>query len=350
MPACIHCYEQTKQKGKGEEMSYLTANNVVKNFKNLKALKGVDVDVEKGELVTLLGPSGCGKSTLLRIIAGLETLDSGDITINGKSIVGLPANKRNLGMVFQQYSLFPNMTVAENVAFGLKMKKVPDAEIKTKVEEMLSLVELSEKNKSYPDELSGGQQQRVAIARALVVQPDVLLLDEPLSALDAKIRLSLRTFIRDIQQKLKITTIFVTHDQEEAMSVSDRIFVMDAGVIVQSGKPQEMYQNPNSKFVAGFLGTFNFLKPEMLGLAAGSPQVLVRPEHIEILPDGGEGRGIFRGIVQNVFFLGNISRLKVLVGDTIVLIDTLNTESDNFAAGQNITIRIPDEKFIQFKD
>ena len=331
-------------------MSYLTAKNVVKSYKSLKALKGVDVDVEKGELVTLLGPSGCGKSTLLRIIAGLETLDSGDITINGKSIVGLPVNKRNLGMVFQQYSLFPNMTVAENVAFGLKMKKIPENEIKTKVADMLNLVKLSEKAKSYTDELSGGQQQRVAIARALVVQPDVLLLDEPLSALDAKIRLSLRTLIRDIQQKLKITTIFVTHDQEEAMSVSDRIFVMDAGVIVQSGKPQEIYKNPNCKFVAGFLGTFNFLKPEMLGLPAGSSQVLVRPEHIEILPDGGEGKGMFHGTVQNVFFLGNISRLKVIVGDSTVLIDTLNTESNNFAAGQSIALRIPDEKFIQFKD
>ncbi|MFT9055878.1 MAG: ABC transporter ATP-binding protein [Ethanoligenens sp.] len=324
-------------------MSYLSIQNVQKSFQDVHALKGVSLEIKKGEFVTLLGSSGCGKSTLLRIIAGLETKNSGDVFIDGRNLEGVPANKRNLGMVFQQYSLFPNMTVLENVSFGLRLKKKPAAEISAKAEEMLGLVGLKEKLKAYPDELSGGQQQRVALARSLVMEPNVLLLDEPLSALDAKIRLSLRRLIREIQKKMKITTIFVTHDQEEALSISDRIFVMEAGEVVQSGTPQEIYKHPRTRFVASFLGTYNFLPPLLFG-ENGSEEILIRPEHIKLL-DAPQA-GTLKGIVQTVFFLGNYSRLDVQVGQTTLLVDILNTENLTYQTGDTVYLSLPPEKRI----
>lgn len=327
-------------------MSYLSIQNVKKSFQDVQALKGVSLEIEKGEFVTLLGSSGCGKSTLLRIIAGLEAKNSGDVFINGQNLEGVPANKRNLGMVFQQYSLFPNMTVLENVSFGLKLKKQPAAEIRSKAENMLELVGLREKLRAYPDELSGGQQQRVALARSLVMEPDVLLLDEPLSALDAKIRLSLRRLIREIQQKMKITTIFVTHDQEEALSISDRIFVMEAGQVVQSGTPQEIYKNPRTRFVASFLGTYNFLPPALFG-EDGSEEILIRPEHIELLDAPREGA--LQGTVKTVFFLGNYSRMDVQVGQTTVLVDVLNKESLSYQTGDAVYLYLPSAKKIRLQ-
>jgi len=331
-------------------MSYISIKNIVKNFKEVKALKNVSLEVEKGEFITLLGPSGCGKSTLLRIIAGLETQNSGELYINGKNLANTPANKRNLGMVFQQYSLFPNMTVAQNVAFGLKLKKIPTEQIHNEVSNMLKLVGLDEKSRSYPDELSGGQQQRVALARALVVKPDVLLLDEPLSALDAKIRLSLRSMIKNIQMQLKTTTLFVTHDQEEALSISDRIYVMESGDIVQHGTPQQIYMNPKDRFVASFLGTYNFMDAHFFGEDVQDGEVLIRPEHVEVLePGAAPSKDVFHGHIRNIYFLGNISRLEVIVNETPVLVDALNREDKTYRKGQEISILIPQEKYFRIK-
>lgn len=330
-------------------MSYISIKKINKDYKGVKALKSINLNIEKGEFITLLGPSGCGKSTLLRIIAGLETSSSGDIFINNKNIIDTPVNKRNIGMVFQSYSLFPNMTSEENVAFGLKLKNIPKSQIKAKVHEILGLVGLQGREKHYPHELSGGQQQRVALARALVVNPDVLLLDEPLSALDAKIRISLRNLIKDIQQKLKITTIFVTHDQEEALSLSDRIFVMEKGDVVQQGAPEEIYKSPKTKFVASFIGTYNFFKSSFINNLENNKEILIRPEHIDIISDNqiDASQNVYSGIIDNVYFLGNVIRLNVIVDDTIVLVDTLNKDTGRYSKGQKISIRIPENQCIE---
>ena len=326
-------------------MSYLSARNINKNFNDIEALKNINFDIEKGQFVTLLGPSGCGKSTLLRIVAGLETKNSGEISINGKSLEGVPANKRNLGMVFQQYSLFPNMTVKDNVAFGLRLKRLHPIIIKERVEDILDLVGLKEKYDAYPDELSGGQQQRVAIARALIMEPDLLLLDEPLSALDAKIRLSLRRQIREIQQKLKITTIFVTHDQEEALSISDKIFVIESGTIVQSGTPQEIYKKPEKRFVASFIGTYNFLPGALVGKSEN--EILVRPEHVDVSDKMCDG--YIQAEIRNIFFLGNYSRFEIVTGTSILLADVLNRDILDYKIGDCVYIHIPTEQCVCFE-
>ena len=224
-------------------------------------LNNISLTLKKGEFATLLGQSGCGKSTLLRSIAGLEGVDVGRILIDGKDITNLSPRQREVGMVFQSYALFPNMTVFDNIAYGLKMKKVKN--IKSRVKKMIDMVDLIGKEESYPHQLSGGQQQRVALARALVMEPKVLLLDEPLSALDAKIRKSLQKELKRIQKELDITTIFVTHDQEEAMTMSDRIFVMNKGKVVQSGSPSEIYTSPVNTFVAKFIGNYNVCNMEV---------------------------------------------------------------------------------------
>ena len=228
-----------------------------------------DIAVERGEFISFLGPSGCGKTTTLRMVAGFEQPSAGSIRIDGRDVVGLRPNQRNIGMVFQSYALFPNMTVAQNVAFGLKIAKRPEAEIKPRVAEMLQLIKLPQLGDRYPYQLSGGQQQRVALARALAGKPQLLLLDEPLSALDAKIRASLRGEIRDLQRKLGITTIYVTHDQEEALAMSDRIVVMSEGRIEQIGTPFEIYNRPRTRFVASFVGTLNILRGKVTDPAKG---------------------------------------------------------------------------------
>ncbi|MGH6882700.1 MAG: ABC transporter ATP-binding protein, partial [Hypericibacter sp.] len=240
------------------------ANNVVENF---------NLAVDQGEFVSFLGPSGCGKTTTLRMVAGFEIPSGGKIVINGKEVTNLRPNQRNVGMVFQAYALFPNMTVAENVAFGLKVAKRPATEIKDRVAEMLALIKLPQMGARYPYQLSGGQQQRVALARALAIKPQVLLLDEPLSALDAKIRVSLREEIRNVQRKLGITTIYVTHDQEEALSMSDRIVVMSEGRMEQVGAPFEIYNYPRTRFVASFVGTLNILRGKVIDGGTGRIEV-----------------------------------------------------------------------------
>lgn len=240
-------------------MSYIRFENIVKSFGSNTVLKDINLEVEKGQLVTLLGPSGCGKSTLLRCLSGLEAVTSGKVYLDDRDITDVNPKDRDIGMVFQQYSLFPNMDVAQNVAFGLKMKKVPNAEIDKRVKEMVDIVGLSDHLHHYPSELSGGQQQRAALARAMVTNPKVLLLDEPLSAIDALLRHSLQVEIRRIQQELNMTAIFVTHDQDEAMVMSDVIHLMYNGKIEQSATPTEMYTEPVSKFAATFIGHYNMV-------------------------------------------------------------------------------------------
>ena len=270
-------------------MSYIEFHDVVKRFGDNTVLDHISFGIEKGDLVTLLGPSGCGKSTLLRCLSGLEQVSEGRIMLDGADITEVPASKRNIGMVFQQYSLFPNMTVEQNIAFGLKMQKVAQDVIDRKVREAIDMVELTGKEKAYPANLSGGQQQRAALARSIVTEPAVLLLDEPLSAIDAKLRKSLQARIREIQQELGLTTIFVTHDQDEAMVMSDVIQLFHAGRIEQAGSPVEVYTKPVSEFAASFIGSYNQLSRDEFQTMTGADVpaghvVAVRPETIGITP------------------------------------------------------------------
>jgi putative spermidine/putrescine transport system ATP-binding protein len=255
-------------------MSFLTLQNIKKSFGPVQVVHDFNMAIEKGEFISFLGPSGCGKTTILRMIAGFETPSDGDIVINGRNQTTLRPNQRNIGMVFQAYALFPNMNVFENVAFGLKVAGKPKSEIETRVKEMLALIHLEHLADRYPYQMSGGQQQRVALARALAPKPEVLLLDEPLSALDAKIRVSLREEIRQIQRQLGITTIFVTHDQEEALSISDRIVVMNAGRADQIGTPFEVYNKPETRFVASFVGTLNILEATVVDPASATVKIV----------------------------------------------------------------------------
>ncbi|MBD9387493.1 MULTISPECIES: ABC transporter ATP-binding protein [unclassified Agrobacterium] len=254
-------------------MSFLTLQNIKKSFGPVQVVHDFNMAIEKGEFISFLGPSGCGKTTILRMIAGFETPSDGDIVINGRNQTTLRPNQRNIGMVFQAYALFPNMNVFENVAFGLKVAGKPKSEIDARVKEMLALIHLEHLADRYPYQMSGGQQQRVALARALAPKPEVLLLDEPLSALDAKIRVSLREEIRQIQRQLGITTIFVTHDQEEALSISDRIVVMNAGRADQIGTPFEVYNKPETRFVASFVGTLNILEATVVDPASATVKI-----------------------------------------------------------------------------
>ena len=289
-------------------MSNLTFDSIRKTFGGVVALHGLDLDVTQGELISLLGPSGCGKTTALRIAAGFESADSGSVIVGSTDISRMPPHKRNMGMVFQSYSLFPNLDVTANIEYGLRTRKIDRATGRARVDEMLELVQLTQHAKKYPHQLSGGQQQRVALARALAIQPSVLLLDEPLSALDAKVRANLRDEIRRIQTEVGITTLFVTHAQEEALAISDRIAVMSQGQIEQLGTPTEIYRNPESAFVARFIGSMNELPatvvdqqtvrvsdvPVRVGravaLEADSPALLlVRPEDTHFTSNGEAG-------------------------------------------------------------
>jgi len=326
-------------------MAFLDLTNLEKTFGTNRVVKDFSLGIEKGEFISLLGPSGCGKTTVLRMVAGFETPTSGAIRIDGQEVTGHRPNQRNIGMMFQAYALFPNMTVADNVAFGLKVKGVPRDERQSRVEEMLRLIGLPEMAGRFPFQLSGGQQQRVALARALAPSPRVLLLDEPLSALDAKVRVSLRNEIREIQRELGITTIFVTHDQEEAMSISDRIVVMNGGIAEQVGAPFQIYNQPHTRFVAGFVGTLNTLAATVVSPEDGQVSVAgqtvtlakkpipagkgdkvtlaLRPEAVAF------GRAAGREIVlpatiAEVHFLGSVIRLRVKVDGAIVALDTFN--------------------------
>jgi len=328
-------------------MGFLDIKGVQKSFGATNVVRNFDLSIERGEFVSFLGPSGCGKTTTLRMVAGFETPSAGQIAIDGRDVTNLRPNQRNVGMVFQSYALFPNMTVSDNVGFGLKVSKAPAEERKARVDEMLRLIKLPQHGDRYPSQLSGGQQQRVALARALAIKPQVLLLDEPLSALDAKIRIALREEIRSVQRRLGITTVYVTHDQEEALSISDRIVVMNEGRIEQIGSPFEIYNYPRTRFVASFVGTLNIFEGRVVDAAAkaldidgqkvttgaqldnraaGQPLTLaLRPEAISL---GSEpGRNLLRGKIEEVSFLGAIVRIRVLLGKTAISFDTFNNPS-----------------------
>ena len=247
----------------------------VKRYGEFVAVRGIDLEIRQGEFFTLLGPSGCGKTTLLRMIAGFNTIDEGEIFFGDQKINSVPAHKRDTGMVFQNYAIFPHLTVAENVAYGLKAHKCPKPEIKRRVQEALELVQIQNLADRKPNQLSGGQQQRVALARAFVIEPRVLLMDEPLSNLDAKLRVQMRTVIKKLQRRLGITTIYVTHDQEEALAISDRIAVMKDGVLMQVGTPEQVYQKPENPFVAGFIGISNFIDCDVEGEDAQNAKLMV---------------------------------------------------------------------------
>ncbi|MDR3541285.1 MAG: ABC transporter ATP-binding protein [Desulfosporosinus sp.] len=312
-------------------MSHVQILDVEKSFQGRQVLKNINLQVEKGEFVTLLGPSGCGKTTLLRIIAGLERCDGGKIFVGGKEIMqGLSKKEQNIGMVFQSYALFPNLTAYENIAFGLKINKVPSHEIRQQVGDIMAVLSITGKENNYPHQMSGGQQQRVALARALVTKPDLLLLDEPLSAVDAKVRESARSLIRDIQKKMGITAIFVTHDQLEALVMSDRIVILDSGEIMQQGKPEVIYNKPANRFVANFIGSYNFLPGGMVGLPDKEVEVCIRPEHLTItkkdhLPQGEDTSLYYlQGTLINLYILGNTIRAEVSVQGKTLLVDRLN--------------------------
>ena len=325
-------------------MSFVKINNVSKSYGNLKVLDNISLSINQGQLVTLLGPSGCGKSTLLKCISGLEDVSSGSIHFGERDVTGLSPQKRNLGMVFQNYALFPNLTVEENIAFGLNIKKLDQGEIKKQVQEMIELVSLSGKEKVYPSTLSGGQKQRVALARSLVLKPDILLLDEPLSALDAKIRKQLRLLIRQIQKSLNITTIFVTHDQEEALILSDEIFVMDQGKITQNGSAEAIYTSPANNFVANFIGNYNIIEYDKIeALFTDKPLgnvFALRPEVIKI--DGSISNNNNNYSISDIILLGSTRRYILKDNVSELFVDTLNSdEFSHFSIGDNVSISFP---------
>jgi len=326
-------------------MTHLTLSNICKQFGETAAVCDFNLEVAKGEFVSFLGPSGCGKTTTLRMIAGFEIPTTGTVTIDDFDITNKAPNQRNVGMVFQAYALFPNMSVAQNIGFGMQIHRESKAEIKQRVEEMLALIHLEKKGNSYPYQLSGGQQQRVALARALANRPQVLLLDEPLSALDAKIRVSLRAEIRAIQRKLGITAIYVTHDQEEALSISDRIVVMYEGKIEQVGTPFEIYNFPQTSFVANFVGTLNTAVAEVVDPAKrllkidgvqlesaedlGGKQkgdkvtIAIRPERFNFLAQEKKAN-VLDCQIDNITFLGSVVRIQLLIGSNRFYMDTFN--------------------------
>ncbi|MBD3677870.1 MAG: ABC transporter ATP-binding protein [Rhodobacteraceae bacterium] len=307
---------------------YLTVCDATKTYGNFTALDRVSIEIEKGEFVCLLGPSGCGKTTLLRLIAGLTDLDGGEISLEGSPLSDLPARKRGFGIVFQSYSLFPNMTIAENIGYGLKIRGAPNEEINARVTDLLALVKLPHLADNFPGQLSGGQQQRIALARAIAVDPRVLLLDEPLSALDAKVRAELRDEIRQVQRSLGIPTLMVTHDQEEALALADKIICMNHGVVVQAGTPEELYHRPATRFVAEFMGISNLLSaeqverhyPDLLATRPSSESAYlacIRPEQIGVTPDE-DGMSS----VRSISFLGNLRRLEVDTPGGPLLVET----------------------------
>ena len=326
-------------------MSFIVIQGLKKSFGATTVVHDFDLTIERGEFVSFLGPSGCGKTTILRMIAGFETATAGSIAIDGVEVAHLPPARRDVGMVFQSYALFPNMTVADNIAFGLRVAKKSAVEIRLRVAEMLDLIKLPHLAQRYPYQLSGGQQQRVALARAIAVKPQVLLLDEPLSALDAKIRVSLREEIRALQKELGITTIFVTHDQEEALSMSDRIVVLSEGRAEQIGTPFEVYNWPRTRFVASFVGTLNLLTAEVGDATAGrltldgravstarpiagrsvgeKVTVALRPEAVTLGTTSGD-RNAVPGTIEDVSFLGAVVRIRVRLAGQTVSLDAFN--------------------------
>jgi putative spermidine/putrescine transport system ATP-binding protein len=345
-------------------VAFLELQDLHRSFGAHKALSGINIQLGEGEFLSLLGPSGCGKTTALRLVAGFDRPDQGRIVLDGKDVSGIPPNKRDMGMVFQAYSLFPNMTAKQNVEFGLRIRGKEKVARRGRVDELLELVGLGHAGDRYPHQLSGGMQQRVALARALAIEPRVLLLDEPLSALDAKVRVQLREEIRRIQLELGITTLYVTHDQEEALAVSDHVAVMYSGVIEQMGAPAEMYTQPKTPFVAEFIGTMNRLEGKIVDGSAGEIEydgtrlridaargrptgervlVLIRPEALE-LQAGGNGAvangNTLSGEVLTQTFLGPVTRLKVSGG---LIADMSTARAAALPVGSNVVAQVPAE-------
>ncbi len=352
--------------------SYLQIANVIKKFGDFTALDDVSIEIDEGEFVCFLGPSGCGKTTLLRAIAGLELQTHGRVEQAGRDISDLPPSERDFGIVFQSYALFPNLTVIRNIAYGLENRKQPKAEIDKRVRELLELVGLTGQDDKYPAQLSGGQQQRVALARALATSPGLLLLDEPLSALDARVRVHLRHEIKDLQSRLGVTTIMVTHDQEEALTMADRIVVMNDGVIEQVGTPMEIYRHPATAFVADFIGKMNFADGAVSGqgkvrlgevelacdtgaLAVGQAvQIAVRPEDIVARGVKQEDANAFTAVVEELEFLGSSLRVdltgKALDGQTLTADLSVNLMRElELAPGHDVMVRIPPERITLYE-
>jgi putative spermidine/putrescine transport system ATP-binding protein len=346
-------------------MGYLELQSLERRFGPVKALNGIDITLGEGEFLSLLGPSGCGKTTALRLVAGFDRPDAGRIVVDGKDVTHVSPNKRDMGMVFQAYSLFPNMTAAQNVEFGLRIRGRDRGQRRTRVDELLELVGLGHAGDRYPHQLSGGMQQRVALARALAIEPRVLLLDEPLSALDAKVRVQLREEIRRIQLELGITTLYVTHDQEEALAVSDHVAVMYGGVIEQMGTPAEMYASPKTPFVAEFIGTMNRLESRVVDEANGEVDhdgrrfrvdaargrsngervlVLVRPELLDVQAAGGDvpanGNSLAAEVVTQTF-LGPVTRLKLSSGSSMLTADMPSAKASALPVGSSVVARLP---------
>ena len=337
-------------------MAYIEFRNITKMFGDNRVLDEITMEVQKGDLVTLLGPSGCGKSTLLRCLSGLESVTEGQIFLDGEDITETPPSQRNVGMVFQQYSLFPNMTVEQNIAFGLKMKKAAPELIDEKVRGAIRMVGLEGKEKSYPANLSGGQQQRVALARSIVMEPKVLLLDEPLSAIDAKLRKSLQSSIRQIHKELGLTTIFVTHDQDEAMVMSDVIQLFHAGKIEQSGSPIAMYTEPKTKFAAGFIGNYNILTASEFIRVTGKPyeaseDVAIRPETISVSRTVKDVANAyhFEGIIKNNTPRGNVLRYDIDVNGVMLKADVLFRSFQLYENGSRVQLAVENHNCLALK-
>ncbi|AQU08712.1 ATP-binding cassette domain-containing protein [Clostridioides difficile] len=323
-------------------MSYLKINNVFKSYDQKRVLNNISLDIEEGEFLCLLGPSGCGKTTLLRIIAGLEDVNSGTIILQDKDITNLEPSKRGFGIVFQSYALFPNMTAYNNIAFPLKERKVSKGKIDNKVKEVLETVGLTNEAHKYPKALSGGQQQRIAIARALALEPKFLLLDEPMSALDAKVRHKLRMDIKRLQKELNITTIMVTHDQEEAITMADKIAILNGGDIMQIGTPEEIYQNPQNLFTAQFIGDTNCFDN-------GDSILTVRPEYVQIEKSTKEN---YQGIISNIEFRGNLLRVEIKdkLNENFIISDASIKEwvNLNLVEGDLVKISIDEKYYLKY--
>ena len=345
-------------------MSRISIKDAVKRYGNNTVIPDLTLEIGDGELFTLLGPSGCGKTTLLRMIAGFNSIEGGDICFNEKRINDMDPSKRNIGMVFQNYAIFPNLSVRENVAFGLKNRKLDKADIKKKTDEFLNLMQIMQYADRMPNQLSGGQQQRIALARALVISPDVLLMDEPLSNLDAKLRVEMRSVIRHTQKNVGITTVYVTPDQEEAMAISDRIAVMKDGVIQHVGTPRDIYQRPKNVFVATFIGRTNIvhahIKDGVLTFADGyheqidalagageqDVQCSIRPEEFVICQEGTEG---IRGTVQECTYLGLNTHYTIDTdeGDSVEIVEE-STIGEGLKKGEKVLLKVKKEKINVF--
>jgi len=362
--------EQTSETG-ATARRYLRISNLTKKFGTFTALDNVSLDVFDGEFVCFLGPSGCGKTTFLRAIAGLDIQTSGTVEQDGRDISALPPSERDFGIVFQSYALFPNLTVERNIAFGLENARMPKADITRRVDELLALVGLPEQGRKYPAQLSGGQQQRIALARAIATSPGLLLLDEPLSALDAKVRVQLRHEIKELQRRLGVTTVMVTHDQEEALTMADRIVVMNQGVIDQVGTPVEIYRRPNTAFVADFIGTMNFMAGRVAGpgsVTVGSTTfdcdidgfgqgadvtVAIRPENVIVNEGGDTPANSMQATVGTMDFLGSFYRAELeaeaLGGEPLSADFSINmVRRTGIDTGNRVTVSLPADRIRVF--